>query len=166
MASQTAATKSSKESSFPVSVPVRKESQGIKDRANDAVARRAYSLYLAGGSIDGQDLQHWLQAESEILTNVPEVHESSSGYTVNVPLQGFSPEQIQVSVDDKGAIIAANKTQSGARQPGSDWSSEESVFLVANWPGIVDPSTASASVKGDGLTLTVKRAESGHAAQR
>jgi HSP20 family molecular chaperone IbpA len=165
MASQTAATKS-KESSFPVAVPVRKESQGIKDRANDAVARRAYSLFLEDGSNDGKDLEHWLQAESEILTRVPDVRESSSGYIVNVPIQGFSPDQIQVAVDENGAIIAANKTQSGERQPGRDWASEESVFLVANWPGVADPSTASASVKSDGLTLTVKRSDSGNVGQR
>lgn len=165
MASQTAATKS-RESSFPVAVPVRKESQAIKERANDEVARRAYSLYLASGSTDGQDMDHWLRAESEILTRVPDVRESSSGYTVNVPLQGFSPEQIQVAVDENGAIIAANKTQAGERQPGSDWSSEESVFLVANWPGVVDPSSATALVKADGLTLTVKRVASANAGQR
>ena len=161
MASQTAATKA-RESSIPVAVPVRKKSQGIKDQANDAVARRAYSIFLADGSSNGRDLEHWLRAESEVLTRVPDVRESSAGYTVNVPLQGFTPEQIQVGVDENGAIIVANKTQSNEKQDGGDWTSEESVYLFANWPKPVDPSSASAYVKSDGLTLTVKRADSGN----
>ena len=165
MASQTAATKA-RESSIPVAVPVRKKSQGIKDQANDAVARRAYSIFLADGSSNGRDLEHWLRAESEVLTRVPDVRESSGGYTVNVPLQGFTPEQIQVGVDENGAVIVANKTQSNEKQDGGDWTSEESVYLVANWPNAVDPSSASAYVKSDGLTLTVKRADSGNTGQR
>ena len=97
---------------------------------------------------------------------MPDVRESSAGYTVNVPLQGFTPEQIQVGVDENGAIIVANKTQSNEKQDGGDWTSEESVYLVANWPNAVDPSSASAYVKSDGLTLTVKRADSRNMGQR
>jgi len=164
MASQTAAAKS-RDGSVPV--PVHKECTHLKDRANDVVAHRAYSLYLADGAPNGQDLQHWLQAESEILTPVPDVRESASGYTVNVPLQGFRPEQIQVDVDENGAVIAADKVQRGdGAQQASEWSSEESVFLVANWPRSVDPSSASAYVKSDGLTLTVRRADSRDSAER
>jgi HSP20 family molecular chaperone IbpA len=163
MASQTAATRM-RDGAVPV--PVHKECNHLKDRANDAVARRAYSFYLADGATDGQALQHWLRAESEVVTRVPDIRENSSGYTVNVPLQGFRPEQIQVDVSEKGAVIAAEKTEGGDRQPSGDWSSEESVFMLADWPRAVDPSSASAYVKSDGLTITVKRAESGSAAGR
>jgi HSP20 family molecular chaperone IbpA len=155
MASQTVATKT-KETSSPVEV---QKLQAVGNRANDAVARRAYSLYLASGGADGQDVAHWLQAESEVLTRVPDIRESSSWYTVNVPLQGFRPEQVQVGVDENRAIISADKTQTN-NQSGRDGSTtSESIFLMADWPSAVDPSTASAYVKGDTLTLTVKRAE-------
>jgi hypothetical protein len=32
----------------------------------DAVARRAYDLYLSRGGVHGQDLDDWLQAEHEM----------------------------------------------------------------------------------------------------
>ncbi len=155
MASQTGATKS-KETSSPVEV---QRLQHVGNRANDAVARRAYSLYLASGGGDGQDVAHWLQAESEVLTRVPDIRESSSWYTVNVPVQGFSPEQIEVGVDENRAVICADKTSSNNESGKDGGATSESIFMFAEWPSAVDPSTASAYVKGDALTLTVKRAE-------
>ena len=157
MASQTAAIKS-KEQAAPVEI--NKGDRQLADRANDAFARRAYALFLAGGAADGQDIANWLQAESEILTRIPEIRESSSWYTVNVPLRAFSAEQIQVSVSEQNAIIAADKTQNADGGTSKDGAStQESMFMVANWPNAVDPSTASAYLKDGGLTLTVRRAD-------
>ena len=34
--------------------------------SDQAIAERAYALYLARGSMDGFDLQDWLQAEREL----------------------------------------------------------------------------------------------------
>ena len=145
MASQTAAI-NSKEQTAPVEIS--KGDRQLTDRANDAVARRAYALFLAGGAADGQDIANWLQAESEILTRIPEIRESSSWYTVNVPLRAFSAEQIQVSVSEQNAIIAAEKAQNADGGTSKDGAStQESMFMVANWPNAVDPSTASAYLK-------------------
>jgi len=33
----------------------------------DEVARRAYSTYLNQGSLPGNDVQHWLEAEAELI---------------------------------------------------------------------------------------------------
>jgi hypothetical protein len=33
---------------------------------HDAVAQRAYELFLDSGARHGRDLEHWLQAESEL----------------------------------------------------------------------------------------------------
>jgi HSP20 family molecular chaperone IbpA len=150
MASQTG-TSLSRDTSVPVGV--RRNDRQLSDRANDAVARRAYSLFLADGAADGKDLEHWLKAESEILTRIPDIRESGPSYTIAVPLPGFTPEEVDVNVDENAAIIVANKQQpEGTRDV-----SRESVFLVANWPTAVDPATASANIRNQNLTLTVKR---------
>jgi HSP20 family molecular chaperone IbpA len=154
MATQTGGVRS-KETAY--SIPVQKEQQHLKNRANNAVAGRAYALYLAEGAPDGMALAHWLRAESEILTRVQEIRESPSSYIVNVPVQTFGPEQIQVSVDENGAIITADDTQAAGSEAGDKGTGRESLFLVATWPSSVDPSTASAYIKGEDLTLTVKR---------
>lgn len=33
---------------------------------HDAIANRAYQLFLADGAAHGRDLEHWLRAESEL----------------------------------------------------------------------------------------------------
>jgi hypothetical protein len=37
----------------------------------NAIARRAYELYLARGGEDGHDLEDWLRAENELRREVP-----------------------------------------------------------------------------------------------
>ncbi|MGB2633916.1 MAG: DUF2934 domain-containing protein [Candidatus Acidiferrum sp.] len=158
MASQTGTIRS-KESL--AEVEVRKNDNQLPDRANDAVARRAHSLFMAAGGEDGHDLTHWLQAESEVLRRIPDIREAASWYTVNVPLPGFAAEQIRVNVDATRALVAAEKTQSGDGRAGNGMHTrtEESVYLVANWPSAVDPATASAYLKNESLLLTAKRAD-------
>lgn len=41
-------------------------STGISDETREAVARRAYELYMESGC-QGSDTEHWLQAEREVL---------------------------------------------------------------------------------------------------
>lgn len=35
--------------------------------SRDEVARKAYSIYQARGCPQGQDLQHWLEAETHVI---------------------------------------------------------------------------------------------------
>src|SRR5580704_8682606 len=160
MNNQTAATQSKETSSLPV--PIQRERGSVLDRLNHEVSRRAYELYEQSGNEQGQDLIHWLQAESQILQRLSEIRESGSWYTINTPIRGFKPEEIQVTVDERSALIAAtNSSQNPENQTvstGSASSLNQSVFLLAQWPTDVDPATASAYIKNDTLTLTVKRA--------
>lgn len=36
----------------------------------EAVARRAYELFLEGGGTHGSDVEHWLRAEQELMSTV------------------------------------------------------------------------------------------------
>ena len=155
MASQTGATQS-KESLGEVEV--QKNNNQLPDRANDAVARRAYSLFLAANSVTGQDLAHWLQAESEVLRRIPDIREAGSWYTVNVALPGFSPKQVRVNVDGARALIVAERAPLDNGRGGDGMRLEEAIYLVAHWPSAVDPATASAYLKSGSLVLTAKQA--------
>jgi HSP20 family molecular chaperone IbpA len=121
------------------------------------VARRAYELFERGGRAEGHDMRHWLQAESEILSKIPEIRETPSSYTVNVPVHGFKPEEMYVGVDANRTLILAEKQESGDGRKGQEGFSRESLFLAAEWPAPVDPATASAQIKSGALILTVKR---------
>ncbi|MGB8322439.1 MAG: DUF2934 domain-containing protein [Candidatus Acidiferrum sp.] len=160
MSNQTAATRGKDTASLPV--PIQRERGNVLDRLNDEVSRRAYELYEQSGNEHGQDLIHWLHAESQVLQRLSEIRESGSWYTINAPIRGFKPEDIHVTVDEGSALIAAsNNSQSSENQTmstGSANSVNQSVFLLAQWPNEVDPATASAYIKNETLTLTVKRA--------
>jgi HSP20 family molecular chaperone IbpA len=54
--------------------------------------------------------------------------------------------------------VAGENRQSEGRMKADDGrSSRDSFFLIAKWPKPVDPKTATAYVKNETLTLTVKR---------
>ena len=156
MSSQSAATPSK---SSPSPIPVNSAIHQVYDRVRERIARRAYDLYQQDGNQPGQDMRHWLQAESEILSDVPEIRESGSWYTINVPLRGFAANEVQVSVEPRRAIVAAEKQEVTASEPGRPSNVlEQAVFARAKWPIDVDPATASAYLTNGVLTLTVKRA--------
>ena len=156
MSSQSAAT-TSKGSSSPI--PANSAIRQVYDRIRERITRRAYDLYQQDGNRPGQDMRHWLQAESEILTEVPEIRESGSWYTINVPLRGFAANEVQVSVEAQRAIVAAEKQEVTASEPGRASNVlEQAVFARARWPIDVVPATASAYLMNGVLTLTVKRA--------
>jgi HSP20 family molecular chaperone IbpA len=143
---------------FPTTIPINHENRRVVDSLKQKVARRAYELFEHGGRAEGNDMRHWLQAESEILSKIPEIRGTSSSYTVNVPVQGFKPEDIYVGVDANRALILAEKQEPADGRKGQESSfSRESLFLAAEWPTPVDPATASAQSKGGNLILTVKR---------
>jgi HSP20 family molecular chaperone IbpA len=156
MASQTAPAKSKE---APAAVAVNSSKDQLHERAQSRIASRAYELYEREGRNHGDDKSHWLRAESEILTRVPEIHESASWFTINLPLKGFSAEDVQVNVEPHHAIIAAARNESSQRETGFGESSiQDATFAVAKWPSEVDPSTASAYLKDGTLTVAVKRA--------
>jgi HSP20 family molecular chaperone IbpA len=141
---------------FPTTIPINHENRRVVDSLKQRVARRAYELFERGGRAEGNDMRHWLQAESEILSKIPEIRETSSSYTVNVPVQGFKPEDIYAGVDANRTLILADKQESADGRKESGFS-RESLFLAAEWPTPVDPATASAQINGGNLILTVKR---------
>jgi HSP20 family molecular chaperone IbpA len=156
MASQTAPAKSKE---APAAVTVNSSKDQLHERAQSRIASRAYELYEQEGRNHGDDKEHWLRAESEILTRVPEIHESASWFTINLPLKGFAAGDVQVNIEPLRAIIAAARSESSPNETGSgETAIQDATFAVAKWPSEVDPSTASAYLKDGTLTVAVKRA--------
>jgi hypothetical protein len=106
------ATRNSSTSDNPVSVPVNPQDNRLHSDLNNKVANRAYELYQPNGANHGDDLFHWLQAESEISTRIPEIRPTGSSFSVMAPLEGFTSEEISVIVEPNRALILADKTSS------------------------------------------------------
>ncbi|HWV98189.1 MAG TPA: DUF2934 domain-containing protein [Candidatus Acidoferrum sp.] len=61
----------------------------------EQIERRAYHLWLAGGARHGEDLHHWLEAESEILKAVgrDQAERTSARKTNGTPKTRSSQQQ-------------------------------------------------------------------------
>lgn len=53
------------------------DSQPRRDPIHEAIARRAYELFLARGGQPGHELDDWLQAERELIEAAPRSADSS-----------------------------------------------------------------------------------------
>ena len=130
-------------------------------RLSRLIERRAYEFYEERGQQDGGDMNDWLRAESEVAGRSPDLREASSWYTVNVPISGCTPQEVYVGVDAKRGVVVAEKEEKDGKTLPADMSSRESICMVTKWPADVDPATATAYVKDDQLTVTVKRSDTG-----
>jgi HSP20 family molecular chaperone IbpA len=164
MSSRSAATTSKDPAS---SIPINSAKDRVHHRIKERIQNRAYDIFQQNGNHHGDDMRHWLQAESEVLATVPEIRESGPWYTINVPLRGFAPSEVQLCVEPQYALLAAEKEQASGGEPAT--SSDvfgQVTFISAKWPDDVDPATASAYLKNGVLTLTVKKCGAGTPANK
>ncbi len=49
---------------------------GMNEQIRERIQKRAYQLFEAGGAEHGHDLEHWIQAETEIL-NQTQLHRAA-----------------------------------------------------------------------------------------
>jgi HSP20 family molecular chaperone IbpA len=122
------------------------------------VAQRAYGLYEASGGEHGNHEKHWRQAESEILQHRLEIRESGSWLSINATLPDAPAEDVRVYVESQRVFIHAQRaatTESAVSE--AQGLAQQELFLVGDFSVEVDPSTASASLKDQKLTLMVKK---------
>jgi hypothetical protein len=67
-----------------------KDPNGAGRPSQEAIAKRAYELYLQRGSISGYELDDWLQAEAELTT--ASISASTAGDGVDGGREGWQPE--------------------------------------------------------------------------
>jgi hypothetical protein len=57
----------------------------------EEISARAYEIYVRGGSIPGRDLDHWLQAEAELVRERQEKLKKSSSRKPAQPRAAAAP---------------------------------------------------------------------------
>src|ERR1035441_3664723 len=78
----------------------------------DTLARRAYELFESRGRQDGQDLEDWFRAESELLNAMPvEITEADDRVIVRAEMPGLSDQDIEVRVAPHRLIITGKREQ-------------------------------------------------------
>ena len=136
----------------------KENAETLRRAVQDRICDRAYQLYEESGCRPGNDQQHWLQAESEILQRALELRESASWIEAIGFLPGVLPEDVQIYVDAWQIVVRAKK-HGEARDVNATATQKFSpeFFLVADLDAEVDPASAGAALKDEKLSVMVKK---------
>lgn len=75
-------------------------------QAYDCVARRAYQIFLGRGGNPGGELDDWLNAERELLGNLPvNLEDGGESFSALASLPGLSSAQVDVGIDPRWLVI-------------------------------------------------------------
>lgn len=91
---------------------------GSRNDRDVRIRQRAYDLWVAEGSPQGRQQEHWLQAEREIMMAEPE---SSIGMPTT-PLDDIPSTSLTDTVSERNDPQPAVPKTSGAAKPGPDTS--------------------------------------------
>src|ERR1700685_362434 len=83
------------------------------DKIRQSVSQRAYDIYQNSGSQDGNDYEHWIQAENEVLQRGIEVRESGSWLALNASIPDGSADDVEICLAPTRGTVPAEKTQRG-----------------------------------------------------
>jgi HSP20 family protein len=122
----------------------------IAQEISNVIAGRAYELYESREIAHGHDTDDWLQAESEILQNVPaRIAETETQFTIHAEVPGFNENELEVRVAPRSVCITGVRHQVPEQMEEKDSGAERSpnrIFRVLGLPSEIDPSRVDASV--------------------
>jgi HSP20 family molecular chaperone IbpA len=83
-------------------------------QAYDCVARRAYQKFLRRGGVPGGELDDWLNAEHELLGNLPvDVEDSGAFVSALASLPGLTSEDVDVGIDPRWLVVLGRQAAAG-----------------------------------------------------
>jgi HSP20 family protein len=127
-----------------------------------AVARRAFEFFERDGGIFGRELEHWFKAEAELLHPVHmNVSETDEALAVEAEVPGFSPSELEISIEARRLTISGKKETREERKKGKTIYQEHcsnEILRVVELPADVDATKASAALKNGVLKLTLPKA--------
>lgn len=131
----------------------------LSQELRDLISRRAYELFELRGSLHGYDHEDWLQAESEILMEVPvEVAETETGFTVLAKVPGLSENEVEVGVGPRSLCITGKRVETVEEKDGNGAYTEQrsrKIFRAVDLPSEIDPVKASATISNGTLEINL-----------
>lgn len=131
----------------------------LSQELRDLISRRAYELFELRGSLHGYDRDDWLQAESEILMEVPvEVTETETGFTVLAKAPGLSENEVEVGVGPRSLCITGKHVETLEEKDENGAHTERrsrKIFRAVDLPSEIDPAKASATISNGTLEISL-----------
>jgi HSP20 family molecular chaperone IbpA len=130
----------------------------FQDKVRQRVSQRAYDIYQNSGSQDGNDYEHWIQAENEVLQRGIEVRESGSWLAFNASMPEGSADDVEICLTPTSVTVYAEKGQPVKAADGNEQElTQREIFLTHDLNTEIEPATASATLKDQKLTIMVKK---------
>jgi HSP20 family protein len=127
-------------------------------KVRQSISQRAYDIYQNSGSQDGNDYEHWIQAENEVLQRGIEVRESGSWLAFNASIPEGSADDVEICLTPTSITVHAEKNQSiNTAEGNAQEVREREIFLAHDLNTEIEPATASATLKDQKLTIMVKK---------
>ncbi|MGH9432196.1 MAG: Hsp20 family protein [Terriglobia bacterium] len=130
-------------------------------RMQDAIARRAFEIFEGEGGF-GRDLEHWFKAESELLHPVHiEMTESDEGLSVKAEVPGFSPKELEISVEPRRLTITGKRETKEEEKKGKTLYKEQCsdrLLRVVDLPAEINTEKVKATLENGIVALEMTKA--------
>lgn len=133
-----------------------------KNEIQNMIARRAYELFESHGCVHGHDIDDWIEAEVEVLRayrhDLKELAEAIF-FKAELPCS-FAADQINVSVEPRRLMVSGETELDvicGGDEPAHTEKRTQRIFRMEELPVDVDPSRATARLKGETLEIIMPK---------
>ena len=145
--------------------PIRPIKYGsLLDQINDvfnALSRRAYDIFEGNGRKFGHDLEHWFQAERELLYPVRvNIEETDDSLAVRAEVPGFNEKEIEINVEPRRLTITGKRESKKEETKGKTVYTEgccDQILRVVNLPVDVETDKVMATLKNGVLEFTLPK---------
>lgn len=127
------------------------------DRIYESIARRAFEIFAGKGHGFGHDLEHWRQAESELLHPVHmKVTESDKVVSVTAEVPGFEAKDLEIKLEPTRLTVSGRRETKEEQKKGQTTYEEHcsnEILRIVELPAEVDASKAQAKLKNGMLEM-------------
>ena len=132
----------------------------------NAIARRAYEIFESNGRAFGRDLEHWFQAEKELLHPVPvNITESDESFEVKAEVPGFNEKEIEIGVEPHLLTITGKRETKKEEKKGKTVYAESSasqLLRMINLAAEIETEKVTATLKDGVLELVLPKVAKSH----
>ncbi len=127
----------------------------------NALSQRAYEIFESNGRAFGRDLEHWFQAERELLHPVHvHVTETDDFLEVKAEVPGFKDKELEISVEPRRLTITGKRESKKEEKRGKTIYSErcaDQILGLVELPVAVEADKVTATLKNGVLDLTMPK---------
>lgn len=153
------------EAAEPVKVVPAPELSERLNRTRERIALRAYEIFERRGRADGQNLDDWLRAESELLHRLPHTTaETKDAFVVFAELPGsWKADELVIGVEPNRLIVSGERKTQVTYSDRSGTHMEDrmqSILRVLDLTINIDTSRATANLSGRTLEIVIPKTHS------